>query len=128
MVALAIVIFAATALLAVGCGGGDDGSERAVEWSVDRPVDPNSNRVRLAATVEVCSVYAPLLEEPIIEYSGDRAYIELRQTPEEKDEGRNGCVLGLLGAFKTITLERNLDELVLFDAGTDPPKRRWPLK
>jgi hypothetical protein len=127
MGALAIVALAGAVLLGVGCGSnGDDGSERAVEWSVDPPVDPSSNRVRLAATVEVCSVYVPLLEEPIIEYTDNRAYIELCQTPEKKEEGRNGCVPELLGAHKTITLERNLGELVLYDASTDPPKRRWP--
>ncbi|HEX5712377.1 MAG TPA: hypothetical protein VFX85_03590 [Solirubrobacterales bacterium] len=123
---MAIVMLAGLALLTVGCGSGEDGSERALEWSVDPPVDPNSNRVRLAATVEVCHVYVPLLEEPIVEYSGDRVYIELRQVPEELAEDTNGCVLGLLGAHKTIALERDLGELTLYDASTDPPKRRWP--
>ncbi len=126
MGALAIAMLIGMTLLAVGCGSGDDGSERAVEWSVDPPVDPNSNWVRLAATVEVCSVYVPLLEEPIIEYSDNRAYIELRQTPEEKEEGRNGCVLGLLVPHKMITLERDLGDLILYDASTDPPEKRWP--
>lgn len=123
---LAAAVLAGAALLAAGCDSSDDGSQRAVDWSVDPPVDPNSNWVRLAATVEVCSVYAPLLEEPIIEYSDNRVYIELRQTPEEKEEGRKGCALGLLGAFKKITFERDLDELVLYDASTDPPEKRWP--
>ena len=51
MVALAIVIFAATALLAVGCGGGDDGSERAVEWSVDRDRNTVGNGKSVSGTV-----------------------------------------------------------------------------
>jgi hypothetical protein len=29
---------------------------------------------------------------------------------------------------KKVTFERDLDELVLFDASTDPPERRWPRK
>jgi len=29
---------------------------------------------------------------------------------------------------KTVTFERNLDELVLFDASADPPEQRWPRK
>ncbi|HYJ22630.1 MAG TPA: hypothetical protein VEW07_11490 [Solirubrobacterales bacterium] len=123
---MAIAMLIGMTLSAVGCGSGDSGSEHAVEWSVDPPADPKSNQVRLAATVEVCSVYAPLLEEPIIEYSGDRVYIELRQVPEELAEDTNGCVLGLLVAHEKITLERDLDELVLYDASTDPPQKRWP--
>ena len=112
-------------LLGLGCGGGgDDGPERTVEWRVDRPVGPNW--VRLSASIEVCGIDLPLLEEPIIEYKGNRVYIELRQPPEELEEGQNGCLLQLLGAFKKITFERDLDELVLFDSSTDPPEQRWP--
>jgi hypothetical protein len=123
---LAIAVLAGVALLGVGCGGGDDnGSERAVEWRVDRPV--GLNWVRLSASIEVCHLDLPLLEDPIIEYTGsNRVEIELRQTPENLKEGTNGCLLQLLGAFKKITFERDLDELVLFDASTDPPEQRWP--
>lgn len=120
---LAIAVLLSTTLFGVGCGRGDDGSERAVEWTVDRPVGPNW--VRLSAVIEVCSLDLPLLEEPIIEYTGsNRVYIELRRTPEELKEG--GCLLRLLGAFKKITFKRDLDELVLYDASTDPPEQRWP--
>jgi hypothetical protein len=100
---VAIGVLACMSLLGVGCGSGDDGSERAVEWGVDRPVGPNW--VRLSAVIRVCSFDPPLLEEPIIEYTGgNRVYIELRRTPEELEEGTNGCLLDLLVAFKKITL------------------------
>lgn len=122
---LAFAALLAATPLGVGCGSGDDGSQRAVEWRVDRPVGPNW--VRLSAVIRVCSVDPPLLEEPIIEYTGsNRVEIELRRTPEESEEGTKGCLLGLLVAFKRITFERDLDELVLFDASTDPPEQRWP--
>lgn len=123
---LVIAALVAATLLGVGCGSsGDDGSERAVKWGVDRPVDPK--RVRLVASIKVCwRLDLPLLEEPIVEYKGNRVYIELRQTPDELEGERKGCLLRLLGAYKTITLERDLDELVLFDASADPPERRWP--
>ena len=124
---LAIIALTGTTLFGIGCGGdGGDGSEWAVEWSVDRPVDPNSNGVRLSASIEYCSAELPRLEPPVIEYTGNRVYIELRRTPEELAEDVNGCLLGLLGVYQTITLERDLDELVLFDASTDPPEQRWP--
>lgn len=119
----AIAVLLAAALVA-GCGGGEDASERAVEWRVDRPLGPK--RVLLTADVEWCSAKLPEVERPIVEYDGDRAYIELRVTPEEKREGQNGCLLQLLGVHKTITLEQDLTELVLFDSSTDPPERRWP--
>jgi hypothetical protein len=50
----------------------------------------------LRAVIEVCNVELPLLEEPIIEYKGNRVYIELRRTPEELEEGQDGCLLCLL--------------------------------
>jgi hypothetical protein len=121
---LAIVAIAGGALLGVGCGSGNDGSERAVEWNVERQLGPN--QVRLSAVIEPCNINLPLLEDPIIEYKSNRVYIELRQTPEELEEGQNGCLLGLLVAHEKITFERDLDELVLYDASTDPPEQRWP--
>lgn len=122
---LAIAVLAGVSLLGAGCGiGGDDGSERAVKWEIDRPVGPDW--VRLSAVIEVCNFDPPLLEEPIIEYTDNRVYIELRRTPEELEEGQNGCFLELLVGFKKITFERDVDELVLFDASTDPPEQRWP--
>ena len=110
-------------LFAVGCGGGDDGSERAVEWHAERAVGPKS--VRLVAVVETC--VAPVrLEPPIIEYSGDSVFLELRHTPEDGEGEHNGCFLSLAVLHRTVTFERDLDELVLFDASTDPPEQRWP--
>lgn len=119
---LATVLLAGTALLGTGCGEGEDsGSERAVEWAVDPPVGPNW--VRIDAPIEACIYGQPLAEAPIIEYQEDRVYIELRHTPED-DVG--GCALNLPIASKKITFERDLDELTLFDASTDPPEQRWP--
>lgn len=117
---VAIAVLLGAALVVVERGGGDNGSERAVEWSVERVIGPKA--VRLVATVEVC--FEPVwLERPIIEYSGDRVYLELRHTPED-DHG--GCFLSLSILHKNVTFNRALDELLLFDASTDPPEQRWP--
>lgn len=126
LVVLTITVLAA-ALLGVGCGsGGDDGSERAVDWKVERRLGPKE--VRLSAVLdEACSPAPPLLEPPIIEYMGKRVEIELRRTPELYED-RKGCFLNLIVAHKKITLKRDLDELVLFDSSTDPPEQRWPRK
>lgn len=120
---LVIAVLSGSVLLAAGCGGGEDGSERAVKWHVERAINPKS--ARLTAVVEVC--IAPVrLERPIIEYSGDRAYVELRHTPEKLEGEHDGCFLSLAVLRKTVTFERDLDELTLFDASTDPPEQRWP--
>jgi hypothetical protein len=122
MGALAIAVLVGATLLGTGCGGGDDsGSKRAVEWGIDLPVGPNW--IRISAAIEACIYDQPFVEEPIVEYQGDRVYIELRHTPE--DDVR-GCALNLLRGFRKITFERDLDELVIFDSSTDPPEKRWP--
>jgi hypothetical protein len=120
---LGIAALLSTPLFAVGCGG-DDGSERAVNWTVERAVSPTS--VRLAAVVGSCS--DPVrLERPIFEYSGERVDLELRHTPEKSEDEYEGCFAPTLGVLhRTVTFKRDLDELVLFDASTDPPEQRWP--
>lgn len=121
----AIAALLAASLLGAGCGGADDGSDRSVEWAAERAIGPKS--IRLAATVRVC--FKPVeLEQPIIEYTDHRVYLELRHTPEEGEGEYGGCPLSLLTLHKMVTFERNLDELVLFDASTDPPEKRWPRK
>ena len=42
----------------------------------------------------------------------------------EPDQG--GCLLQLLGVQKTVTLKRDLVELVLLDSSTDPPSVDGP--
>jgi hypothetical protein len=120
--ALAIAVLLSTTLAGVGCGGGDDGTGRAVEWYVDHATGPKS--VRLSAPVEICGWEPVWLEDPLITYVEDRVYLELRHTPETGDYG--GCFLGLVSLRKTVSFEQDLDELTLFDSSTDPPERRWP--
>jgi hypothetical protein len=121
---LVIVALAGAILVWRGSGSDDGGSVRPVEWKVERQIGPRS--ARLSAPIEYCIREEPRFEEPIVEYEGDRAYIELRLVPEEEPKDPSGCFLNLPIAHPTITLERNLDELTLFDSSTDPPQRRWP--
>jgi hypothetical protein len=121
---LIIVLLSGIALVGIGCSDSGSESERAVAWRVDRPV--GNNWVRLSAVVKTCDFDPPLLEEPVIEYNGNRVDIELRRTPEELEEDQSGCLLSLLTAFKKVTFKRSLDDLVLYDSSIEPPKRRWP--
>lgn len=66
------------------------------------------------------------LEEPIIEYEDDRAYVEVRHTPEKNEGDYGGCLLSLWVLHKTVAFEQDLDELTIFDSSADPPQRRWP--
>ncbi len=104
----------------------EDASVWPVEWKVERQIDAKS--ARLSAPIEYCIRKPPRFEDPIVEYEGDRAYIEMRLVPEPEPEGPSGCFLNLTVLHPTITLERNLDELTLFDSSTDPPEQRWPRK
>jgi hypothetical protein len=130
IVVLTIAVLSGAALLGVGCGGGgDDGPEHAVKWVIDRSGNrpTNAKQVRVLATLKSCGLEPPRLERPIIEYEDNRAYIELRQAPEDVED-QKGCLLSLYTGVKMVTLERNLYKLILFDASTDPPEQRWPRK
>lgn len=122
---LAILVLGGAIAIGGWVGSGDDnGPVRPVEWTVERQLGPTS--ARLIAPIEYCTWEEPRFEEPIVEYEGDRAYVELRLAPEEAEEDRNGCFLNLPILHPTIRLERNLDELIPFDSSTDPPEQRWP--
>lgn len=117
-------VLCAFSSLAFGCGGEGDRSAEAVEWGVFRPTSPR--QVDLVVTVDQCDGDPkPTIQRPVIEYSGKRVFIELLLEPQkESDDG--GCLPVLLGVHKKIVLKQDLDELVLFDASTDPPEQRWP--
>ena len=109
---------------ALGCGGGGDHATSAVPWHVSRVLGPR--QVRLVASVEACHLHpTPAIQRPVIEYSGKKVFIELRVASQEHSEDE-GCLLLKLGVYRTVTLKRNLDDLLLFDASTDPPERRRP--
>jgi hypothetical protein len=110
-------------LSAVGCGGGGDRSARAVKWEVSRQLGPR--QVRLVATVGSCGGQLPTIEPPVIEYSGNKVFIELLLAPEE-ESGDGDCLLELLGVPKVVRLKHDLDELVLLDSSARPPEPRWP--
>jgi hypothetical protein len=119
-----LTIVALAGVIAIGgwLGGDDDGPARPVEWYVERQIGPKE--ARLLAQIEYCVTEKTRFEEPIVDYEGDRAYVELRLAPEDEDP--SGCFLNLPILHTKLTLERNLDELTLYDASTDPPEQRWP--
>jgi hypothetical protein len=119
---LTIVVLAGVIAIGGRLGGDDDGPARPVEWYVERQIGPKE--ARLLAPIEYCVTEETRFEEPIVDYEGDRAYLELRLAPEDEDP--SGCFLNLPILHTKLTLERNLDELTLYDASTDPPEQRWP--
>lgn len=119
---IAIVALAGAIVIGGWLGGDDDVPPRPVEWHVERQLGPKE--ARLMAPIEYCVSAEARFEEPIIDYEGDRAYIELRLAPEDEEPGI--CFLNLQIFHTKLTLERDLDELTLYDASTDPPEQRWP--
>jgi hypothetical protein len=119
---LVIVALAGAFVIGGWLGSDENGPVRPVEWYVERQLGPKE--ARLLAPIEYCVTEETRFEEPIVDYEGDRAYVELRLAPEDEDP--SGCFLNLPIFHTKLILERNLDELTLFDSSTDPPERRWP--
>ena len=119
----AVALFAL--LLSCGCGSGSSQSAEAVEWKVARQL--TSRKVKLVASVKYCGGERyPALKPSSIRYNNNKVLIKMVLSPQPEADSEGGCLLQLLGITKTITLKRNLENLVLFDASTDPPERRWP--
>lgn len=103
------------------CGGGDDA--RALEWSFFKQLGPR--KAKLAGEVGYCvGDPKPRVEKVIRRYSGSRVFLTLILSPERpKAEECRGIGLGV---FKTVSFQRDLDQLILLDSSTDPPDRHWP--
>lgn len=113
----------ASYVILVGCGGGD--GPRALEWSFFKQLGPH--KAKLAGEVGYCvGEPKPRIEKVLRSYSGNRVFLTLilSQEQPEPEECRG---IGL-GVFKTVSFQRNLEQLVLLDSSTDPPSRRWPVK
>jgi hypothetical protein len=108
-------------LVAAGCGGRDD--EGALRWSVFKQLGPH--KAILAGEVGYCvGEPKPRVEKVVRSYSGRRVLLTLflgRRQPKPQD-----CRGVGLAVFKTVSFRRNLAQLELLDASTDPPERRWP--
>jgi hypothetical protein len=113
--------FVASCVSLVGCGGGDD--ESALQWSFFKQLGPR--KVKLAGEVGYCVGHPkPRVEKVIRRYSGNRVFLTLILSPErpEPEECRG---VGL-AVFKTVSFQRDLEQIELLDSSTDPPSRRWP--
>jgi hypothetical protein len=123
------IVYLITGLLAVscvtlvGCGSGDDPS--ALQWSFFKQLGPRT--AKLVGGVGYCvGEPKPHIEKVIRSYSGSRVFLTLilsQERPEPEE-----CRGVDLGIFKTVSFQRNLEQLVLLDSSTDPPSRRWPVK
>lgn len=105
-----------------GCGGGD--GPNGLQWSFFKQL--GSRKAKLAGEVGYCAGEPkPRIGKVIRSYSGNRVFLTLilsQGRPEPKE-----CRGIMLSVFKTVSFQRNLDQLVLLDSSTNPPSRRWPV-
>lgn len=120
------IVYLITGLLVTSCVtlascGDDDAS--ALEWSFFKQLGPR--KAKLAGEVGYCvGDPKPRVEKVIRRHSGNRVFLTLILSPERpKAEECRGVGLGV---FKTVSFQRDLDQLILLDSSTDPPERRWP--
>lgn len=124
-------------LFAVACGASSSPSnmERALRsplggdikvlkwgvWSVNQP-----RTIRVVGEVSHCAGYPkPRIKRPHIRYQGTNVYIRLMV---EMPRYEQGAACGSLGAYvrRSITLNRDLADVKIYDSGTKPPRLRWP--
>jgi hypothetical protein len=95
------------------CGGGDDAS--ALEWSFFKQLGPR--KAKLAGEVGYCvGDPKPRVERVIRRYSGNRVFLTLILSPEGPKAEE--CLGVGLGVFKTVSFQRDLDQLILLDSST----------
>jgi len=115
-------VLAVSCLFLAGCGDGNGSTE--LEWAFFRQLGPH--QAKLAGEVGYCvGEPKPRIEKVVRNYSGNRVFLTLILGPErpEPEECRG---IGL-SVFKTVSFQRNIGQLVLLDASTNPPSRRWPV-
>lgn len=113
-------------ILAFGsCGDERDtvtSKQETLEWSLLKRTGPK--QARLVGEVGYCvGTPKPSVQHVMARYAGNRAFLKLLLSPQRPVRKCRG--VGLF-VYKTVTLRRNLDQLILLDSSTDPPERRWP--
>ena len=119
-------ILLACLVLAAGCGGDNEeqgAGLRPLRWDVYKAI--GSRKVRLVGQVPYCAgAPEPRVDRAVIHYAGRRVLIKLWMIGELPTKSTK-CLGSLLSVFRTVKLKRDLDELKLFDASVQPPKRRY---
>lgn len=114
-------LLAASSIILAGCG--DDSN--ALEWSFFKQLGPRE--AKLAGEVDYCvGEPKPRVEKVIRSYSGNRVFLTLILSPERPEPEE--CRGIILGVFKTVSFQRDLEQIELLDSSTDPPSRRWPVE
>jgi hypothetical protein len=117
------------ALAGGGCGGqaSELDHERPIEWAVWAVT--GKREVRIVGQDGYCvGRPKPKITDLVTRYQGKRVYITaILRDPPGSSGGEGVDCLGVgLAIYKTVTLNRNVDNSVLYDASVDPPEQRWP--
>jgi hypothetical protein len=129
------LIAAAIAMLG-GCGNSTSTGGAASEvqpgrngeilhWSV-RDVDSSRTFIAQAA-VDYCVGWPePKIGNPNIEYRDDDVLVTLSVIRPDSERENQKCAGVERNLSRAITVDRALDQVTLFDAGSQPPEKRWP--
>lgn len=116
-----------------GCGSStsDETGVRIGEssdWIVQSVTQPRT--LKVGTEVDYCvGDPKPRIGRPKVKYQGDDVFITvtLEKPPARLAKPNDICAGIELFVGRTITLNRNLDDVEVFDGGLDPPQQRWPL-
>lgn len=126
---LCLAVLLGLAIL-TGCGSEDASSRdpEVIDWRVADIVDADT--VRIVGEVGHCvGQPEPTIGTPEIAYDGRRVYITATvDASSDAALGEDEVCAGVeLVVYRRLDLRRDLSELKLFDAGSDPPEQRWPI-
>jgi len=117
---------------AAGCGGQVVPKLARVPNSPTRYVRTKAWRVQavlgertLRLVLEVGSCGEPYVIRALPVYLGDVVYIQ-SEVAFSKPTSKAICVGGEIAIYTTVRLVRNVEDVRIYDSGSDPPALRWP--
>lgn len=110
-----------------GCGERSSTGLQVVDWGVASIEGPRA--VKIVGEVDYCvGAPEPRMQDATVTSDAEKIYIKaLLSNPADTVQDDKSLCAGVVRAvYKTVMLDRDISESVLFDAGHDPPIERWP--
>jgi hypothetical protein len=134
---LVVISVAATiSVLGMACGKSSSGDRRDIatsehndgifSWGVISTIAPRM--LKVGNGVDYCvGNPRPRIGMPDTAYRGSDVYIRLKlHIPTNRPSRKNVCLGTELLVTRTVTVQRNLADIKVYDSGVQPPELRWP--